>query len=159
MSKVLKTIRDQNTTSHAKGDGAYQNERRIEMKLAITVGKPQFEADLERRFGRCAYFIIVDTETRAWQSFPNPAVEARGGAGTQAAQFLANQGVEAVVSGDFGPNAFTALDAAGIRMYSAQKGQAETLVDDFLGKRLESVSGSTGPQRHGGQRGQGGRRR
>ena len=129
------------------------------MKLAITGGTPQFETQLERRFGRCAYFIIVDTETRAWESFPNPAVEARGGAGTQAAQFLANQGVEAVISGDFGPNAFTALDAASIQMVSAQEGQAKTLVDDFLAERLVRVTGSTGPAHHGGGRSQGGRRR
>jgi len=127
------------------------------MKLAITGGTPQFETPLERRFGRCAYFIIVDTETRAWEAFPNPAAEARGGAGTQAAQFLANQGVEAVVSGDFGPNAFTALDAANIQMYSAQEGQADTLVDDFLAERLVRVTGSTGPAHHGGGRSQGGR--
>lgn len=129
------------------------------MKLAVTVGTPQIEASLERRFGRCAFFLIVDTETRAWESFPNPAAEARGGAGTQAAQFLANQGVEAVVSGDFGPNAFTALDAAGIRMYTAQEGLAETLVDDFLAENLKKVTGSTGPQRHGGRGSLGGRRR
>ncbi len=129
------------------------------MKLAITGGTPQFETKFERRFGRCAYFIVVDTETRAWEAFPNPAAEARGGAGTQAAQFLANQGVEAVVSGHFGPNAFTALDAASIQMYSAQDGQAETLVDDFLAERLVRVTGSTGPAHHGGGRSQGGRRR
>jgi len=129
------------------------------MKLAITGGTPQIETQLERRFGRCAYFIIVDTETRAWETFPNPAVDARGGAGTQAAQFLANQGVEAVISGDFGPNAFTALDAASILMYSAQEGQADTLVDDFLAECLVRVTGSTGPAHHGGGRSQGGRRR
>jgi len=129
------------------------------MKLAITGGTPQIETQLERRFGRCAYFIIVDTETRAWEAFPNPAAEARGGAGTQAAQFLANQGVEAVISGDFGPNAFTALDAASIQMYTAQEGQADTLVDDFLAERLVRVTGSTGPAHHGGGRSQGGRRR
>jgi len=129
------------------------------MKLAITGGTPQIETKFERRFGRCAYFIVVDTETRAWEAFPNPAAEARGGAGTQAAQFLANQGVEAVISGNFGPNAFTALDAASIHMYSAQDGQAETLVDDFMAERLVRVTGSTGPAHHGGGRSQGGRRR
>ncbi len=129
------------------------------MKLAITGGIPQIETQLERRFGRCAYFIVVDTETRAWEAFPNPAADARGGAGTQAAQFLANQRVEAVVSGHFGPNAFAALDAASIHMYSAQEGQVETLVDDFLAERLVRVTGSTGPAHHGGGRSQGGRRR
>jgi predicted Fe-Mo cluster-binding NifX family protein len=127
------------------------------MKLAITVDVPRIEARFERRFGRCAYFLVIDTETRVWESFRNPAADASGGAGTQAAQFLSSQGVETIISGDFGPNAFTALEAAGIQMYSAQKGQAEALLDDFLAKRLKKVTGSTGPQRHGGRRGQGGR--
>ena len=129
------------------------------MKLALSVGTPQLEASLERRFGRCAFFIIVDTETREWESHPNPAADARGGAGTQAAQFLANHGAEAIVSGDFGPNAFMALDAAGIAMYTARTGQVEALIDDFLSERLERVTASTGPQRHGGRRTQGDRRK
>ena len=120
------------------------------MKLAITVDTPQFNSPLERRFGRCAYFLMVDTETRAWESLPNPAAEASGGAGPLAAQFLADQGVEAVLSGDYGPKAFTALDSAGIQMYSVQEGQAEALLDDFLSGNLERVIESTGEQRHGG---------
>ena len=120
------------------------------MKLAITASTPQINSQLERRFGRCAYFLMVDTETRAWESLPNPAVQASGGAGPQAAQFLADQGVDAIVSGDYGPKAFTALDSAGIQIYSAQEGQAEALLNDFLNGNLERVTESTGEQRHGG---------
>ena len=128
------------------------------MKLAVSVDSPKMEARFERRFGRCACFLVLDTETRKGETYCNPAADASGGAGTQAAQFLITQGVGAVVSGDFGPNAFIALEAAGIKMYLAQAGQALALVDDFLAGRLEQVTDSTGPQRHAGGRSHSGRR-
>ena len=52
-----------------------------------------------------------------WQAHSNPGVGATGGAGTLAAQFAANQHANSVISGDFGPNAYNALQAAGISMY------------------------------------------
>lgn len=121
------------------------------MKIAITAGEPQFEAKLNPRFGRCAYFLIVDTETQEWIPMQNPAAEAMGGAGPQAAEFLVDQDVKAVISGNIGPNAYTALEAAGIDMYRAQVEQISTLLEKFLANQLEQVSGPTGPQRHGGR--------
>jgi predicted Fe-Mo cluster-binding NifX family protein len=121
------------------------------MKIAITAGEPQFETKLEPRFGRCAYFLIVDTETQDWEPMQNPAAEAMGGAGPQAAQFLADQDVKVVISGEFGPNAYTALEAAGIRMYRSQVDPMSTLFKKFLTDQLEPISGPTGPQRHGGR--------
>jgi predicted Fe-Mo cluster-binding NifX family protein len=59
----------------------------------------------------------VDVNTLEWNAHPNPGASASGGAGTQAAQHVAHQSVQAAVSGDFGPNAYNALDAAGIAMY------------------------------------------
>ncbi|TET82893.1 MAG: dinitrogenase iron-molybdenum cofactor biosynthesis protein, partial [Anaerolineales bacterium] len=113
------------------------------MKVAISAVQPQFEGELERRFGRCAYFVVVDAETLEWESIPNPAVEARGGAGTQAAQFLANQGVQAVISGDFGPNAYAALETAGISMYKAQGERVNEALEALLAEHLERVTSAT----------------
>lgn len=126
------------------------------MKLAFTVNSAEFSPTLVRRFGRCPYFLIFDTETRARRSLPNPSAEARGGAGTQAAQFLAEQGVGAVVSGDFGPNALTTLDAAGIELFSAQEEQVETLIEDFLAERLKHVTRNTDQQHQHGRHSHGG---
>jgi len=124
------------------------------MKVAISAVQPKFEGELERRFGRCAYFVLVDAETREWESLSNPAVEARGGAGTQAAQFLADQGVQTVISGDFGPNAYAALETAGISMYKAQGGRVNEALEALLAERLECVASATSPKRHrGGGRG------
>ena len=125
------------------------------MKLAISTASPQLNAPLDARFGRCMYFIIIETTTRDWDALPNPAASAGGGAGTQAVQFLANQGVGAVVGPHFGPNAFTALEAAGIQIYSADNGQADELLEDFKAGRLEQVTEAGESGRHGGQ----GRRR
>ena len=121
------------------------------MKIAISASEPQYEAKLEPRFGRCAYFLILDSETQDWKPMQNPAAEAMGGAGPQAAQFLADQDVQAVISGEFGPNAYSALEAAGIRMYRSQVDDISKLFDKYLTDRLELISGPTGPQRHGGR--------
>ena len=121
------------------------------MKLAISANGAQFEAQLDARFGRCAYFIFVDAETDAWEASPNPAINARGGAGTQAAQFIANQGAQAVISGHFGPNAFEALEAAGIKMYAAAGGRVESVVEEFSSGQLKKVTVPGKSGHHGGR--------
>ena len=120
------------------------------MKIAITANTPEFESQLEPRFGRCSYFLIVDTETHEWESLNNPGVEAMGGAGPQAAQFLSDQGVGAVISGEFGPKAFAALLSADIRMYRSQVEEIGSIVDKFQKQELDEVSKPTGSQRHSG---------
>ena len=87
------------------------------MKIILTTTSPSIDSEIDPRFGRGAYLLVVDTETLEWQAHPNPGVSASGGAGTMAAQFVANQKAGAVISGDFGPNAYGALQAAGVATY------------------------------------------
>jgi predicted Fe-Mo cluster-binding NifX family protein len=125
------------------------------MKIAISAVKPDIESNLDPRFGRCAYFVFVDSETLQWEALPNPAMNARGGAGTMAAQFVANEGAKAVISGEFGPNAYAALNIAGIRGYVASNGKVSQLISDLNAGKLTQVSSATGPERHGGGFGRG----
>ena len=120
------------------------------MKIAITSSGEQHTSSLNPRFGRCEYFIIIDTETEVWEAALNPAVGARGGAGSQAAQFMANQGVEAVISGRYGPNAYTALESAGIQAFVSSQETIAAAFDKFLAQELEQVTAATGPQIHAG---------
>ena len=99
------------------------------MKVAITSTGPTLDSPVDPRFGRCAYFIIVDTDTMEFQAIPNPAANATGGAGTMAAQFVASQGVQAVVTGEVGPNALAALQAAGIGMITGVSGTVREAVE------------------------------
>ena len=126
------------------------------MKIAISANSPHPDARFESRFGRCPYFIFLDTATQDRHAEPNPAAQDRGGAGTRAAQFLSNQGVEAVISGRFGPNAYTALEAANIKMYQTQGGSMESIMEDFQAEELDQVTSSSGTGRG---RGRGRRRR
>jgi len=119
------------------------------MKIVLTTTSPNIESDVDGRFGRGAYFLIIDSDTMEWQAHPNPAVNASGGAGIKAAQFVTEQGVKAAISGDFGPNAHGALDAAGISMY--QFGACRTAkeaIEQFKAGQLECVNAPTGPGHH-----------
>jgi len=119
------------------------------MKIAISASGSTQESAFNPRFGRCDYFLINDTDAGVWEAFPNPAAGARGGAGPQAAQFIANQGVEVVISGRFGPNAFAALDAAGVKAYVAQTGTVLEAQGKFLAGDLDQTGAATGPELHG----------
>lgn len=87
------------------------------MKLLLTTTLPDIHSEIDTRFGRGSCFLIVDSGTLEWKAFPNPAKASGGGAGLQAAQFAFDQKCDAVISGDFGPNAAEALTKAGIAMY------------------------------------------
>jgi predicted Fe-Mo cluster-binding NifX family protein len=122
------------------------------MKIIVTATAPEIAAPVDPRFGRGAYFIVVDTETMRWQAHENQGVNAAGGAGSQAAQFAAQQGVEAIISGDFGPNAYIALAAAEIKMYLL--GPSKTVseaVANLTAGQLAEVNAPTGAGHHGGR--------
>jgi predicted Fe-Mo cluster-binding NifX family protein len=120
------------------------------MKIIISASGNTIEHPFNPRFGRADFFILVNSETREWQAFPNPAADARGGAGPQAVQFIVGQGAQAVISGRYGPNAYAALEAAGIRAYLASEGSVAEVLQQFLDGQLEQASASTGPELHGG---------
>ncbi len=119
------------------------------MKILLTATSPSIDANVDPRFGRGAYLIAVDTNTLEWQAELNPGVNALGGAGTQTAQMAANQQVEAVISGDFGPNAYNALQAAGIAMYLyGASTTVKEAIEHFKTGKLTNAAAPTGWGRH-----------
>jgi predicted Fe-Mo cluster-binding NifX family protein len=119
------------------------------MKIVISALSPDLDSVIDPRFGRAAYFVTVDTNTLEWQAHPNPAADASGGAGTQAAQYIVSHGARVAVSGDFGPNACTALNAAGIGMYLLGTSQTvRNAVENYKAGQLASVSAPTSTGRH-----------
>lgn len=121
----------------------------ISMKIIITATTNKIDQPFSPRFGRADYFILIDSETREWEAFANPAADARGGAGPQAVQFIAEKGAEIVISGRYGPSAFTALRAANIKAYIAEDGSVNEVLEQYLAGMLESTDSATGPELHG----------
>jgi predicted Fe-Mo cluster-binding NifX family protein len=123
------------------------------MKIAISISGNKLESPFDPRFGRAAAFCLVDSETGEWSSHENPALSASGGAGVQAAQFVAKLGAEAVVSGAYGPNAFDTLSPAGIEMYLAPTGEPLTAADVlvlFKAGKLSKAAAATHAGHHEG---------
>ena len=56
------------------------------MKLAVSAMGSNLEAQIDPRFGRCRYFVIVDPDTMEFETINNSGASSGGGAGIAAAQ-------------------------------------------------------------------------
>jgi len=119
------------------------------MKVAVTAQTRSIDGPVDGRFGRCQFFIIADSISGEHEIFENPALSAGGGAGIQAAQFVANKGVEVVISGNFGPKAYQTLQAAGIKMYSAHTRTVLQALEDYKSGTLSAISSPTAAEHSG----------
>ncbi len=119
------------------------------MKVAITSQRDNLDAQIDLRFGRCPYFIIVDLETEKIEAVLNPASGAMGGAGPQAAQTLSDKGVEAVITGNVGPNAFQTLKTANIKIYGGVSGTVKETLTKYKNGELKEFSSSSVPGHFG----------
>jgi predicted Fe-Mo cluster-binding NifX family protein len=113
------------------------------MKIGVTATVGGLDAQVDPRFGRSRYFVIVDADTMAFETIPNEAFTAPGGAGIQAAQAMINKGVDVVISGNIGPNAFQVLAAAGVRIATGASGTVKDAVEQYKSGKLADVGGST----------------
>ncbi|MCD6478530.1 MAG: NifB/NifX family molybdenum-iron cluster-binding protein [Candidatus Diapherotrites archaeon] len=92
------------------------------MKVAISANSADLNSLVSPVFGRCAGFIIAEVENgeiKSSEFVANPALNMFRGAGIQAAQLVLSKNVQAVISGNLGPNAFAVLQQAGIKIYQA----------------------------------------
>jgi len=101
------------------------------MKIAITAKANNLESEIDPRFGRCSYFLIVDTDTMSFEPISNESSMASGGAGIQAAQTVAKAGAEVILTGNIGPNAFQTLSAAGIKVFTGTSGTIKEAVEKY----------------------------
>jgi predicted Fe-Mo cluster-binding NifX family protein len=112
------------------------------MKVAVSSQGENLDAPASPVFGRCPTYVFVDTETMEFEALPNPAMDQGGGAGIQAAQYVVNQGAQAVLSGNLGPNAFDVLQAAGVPGYLISEGTIRQAVDAYKAGQLQPMGGA-----------------
>jgi len=111
------------------------------MKVAVTSTGPTLDDNVEARFGRCAYFLIIDTDTMQYEAVENPNVVLGGGAGIQSARLMSEKGVTAVLTGNCGPNAFAVFGQAGIQVVVGVSGTVRNAVEQFKAGAFSFASG------------------
>ena len=110
-------------------------------KICVTSEGGNLDYKVDPRFGRCQYFIIVDTDTLAFEAIQNPNIEAMGGAGIQSGQVVAGTKVKTVLTGNVGPNAFQTLQAAGIDVITGVSGSVKEAIGKYNKGDLKPTQG------------------
>ena len=113
------------------------------MKICVSASLDSLDSAVDSRFGRCLYFVIVDSETMEYSAIPNDSTNASHGAGIQTAQTVANMGVKVVITGNVGPNAFNVLHATGIKIVTGVSGSIREAVEKYKRGQLREVSNPT----------------
>ncbi len=117
------------------------------MKIAVSTVGNNLDSIIDPRFGRCAYFVIVEVEKneiKKFEAIQNPAATSIGGAGIQAAQLIANKGVEVLITGNIGPNAFSILSGTGIKIVTGVGGvSVREAIERYLKGELKETKASS----------------
>ncbi len=109
------------------------------MKIAITSEGKTPDAAVDPRFGRCKYFLIFDTDSGDFETVENVHAQNSGGAGIQTVQMVVSKGVEVILTGNMGPNAFEVALSAGINVITGVSGKISEALENYKSGKLEAA--------------------
>ena len=117
------------------------------MKIAVSSTGKTLDSDVEARFGRCPYFLIINPTTLEFEAIANASAEQGGGAGVQSAQLIAEKGLSTVLTGKCGPYALMVFEKAGIQVITDVSGSVSQAVQQFSAGSIKSTpSAQTSPR-------------
>jgi predicted Fe-Mo cluster-binding NifX family protein len=106
------------------------------MKICISACGKDPDSEVDPQFGRCNYFVIIDPDIGSVTAIKNPGSEASGGAGIRAAEAIVGLGIDILLTGSVGPNAFSILSESGIETYSGIKGTVSFALREYQSGKL-----------------------
>jgi len=119
------------------------------MKICITAEGDGLDAKVDPRFGRCKYFIFVDTETLQFEAVENGNAFGMGGVGVQSGQLVAKNQAKVVLTGKVGPNASQTLEAAGIEVALDVAGNVKEAIEKYKQGEYKITQGSNVEEKAG----------
>jgi len=112
------------------------------MKIAVSSTGDELISEMDPRFGRATYFIVVDPKTLEYEAVENAQnLNLPQGAGIQAAKTIVDNKVDVLISGNCGPKAFDVLNAADIKVVTGAKGRVIDAITQYKNGHLEAVGG------------------
>ncbi|MBE9529844.1 MAG: NifB/NifX family molybdenum-iron cluster-binding protein [Proteobacteria bacterium] len=119
------------------------------MKIAVSSSGRDLDSQVDPRFGRCAYFVIVETDDMSFEAFANENISLGGGAGIQSAQFVASTGAKAVITGNCGPNAVQTLSVSQVEIFVGHSGTVREVIEKYMKGNIKSTSTPNVTDHHG----------
>jgi len=110
------------------------------MIIAVSATGQNKESQLDRRFGRCEYFLMYNTETKEYKAVRNNGVSSSGGAGIAAASQVIDENISVLITGNLGPNAFELLEKAEIKSYSCEILPVFRAIEMYTNNQLSAIS-------------------
>jgi len=125
------------------------------MKIAVSSIGTDLDSEIDPRFGRCAYFIIVNPDDMTFEAIENESMSLGGGAGIQSGQFIASTGAKILITGNVGPNASRTLNAAGLDVIVGVSGPVREAIERYKKGELSPTNQASVPDHFGMGGGQG----
>ncbi len=119
------------------------------MKIAISATGKTLDSEVDPRFGRCQYFIVADMETDDFEALDNSSAAASGGAGISAAQMIVKKGVEAVLTGNCGPNAHQVFSSARLKVITGVSGKIKDAIAEYKHGTYSAAQQANVPDHYG----------
>ncbi len=108
------------------------------MKIAVTSQGDTLDSAIDQRFGRANGFIIVDSETMDYRYVENTQnLQSASGAGIQAAQKMANEKVDILITGNCGPKAFATLKVSAVGVITGAQGTVRECIEKWKKGELQ----------------------
>ncbi|MCW8860199.1 MAG: hypothetical protein OQK50_03380 [Deltaproteobacteria bacterium] len=100
------------------------------MIIAITAKEASLQSEVDPRFGRAAHFLFANSQTGEVYAHDNTeGINASNGAGTGAAQLMAEYKVDVLYTGSVGPKAGEVLEKLKIKFHENTSGTVEEVLD------------------------------
>ncbi len=109
------------------------------MKICVTSQGDNLEAQIDPRFGRCQYFIFVETDTMEFEAVSNQNISGMGGVGVQSGQIVSEKGAQVILTGSVGPNAMRTLQAGGVQVMDGLSGTIREAIEQYKRGSLKST--------------------
>ena len=119
------------------------------MKICITSLGDTLDSQSDERFGRCSYFIFVDTDTSEFEAVANQNQSGMGGIGIKSGQFVAEKGAKVILTGHVGPNAAKTLQAAGIDVVVDVSGSVKEVIEKYKNGEFKISDGPNAGAKEG----------
>ena len=112
------------------------------MKVVISATGRNEESNIDEKFHRCPFFLVIDTKTNLLKTLENTKKEYPDEIGAFVGQIVANEGVDTVLTTNIGPRAFAIFEQYGIKIYRA-KGKVSAAIQQFKEGKLPEITKAT----------------